>query len=248
MGNSYGAAQFPSLFDKCVLHWTGTDETINGFPIIPSGVTVTPAGTWSNPLDLGNNKSVKKFDNSTNFISLSDNDAWTILGADFTICFWVRFWGDEANDTIFSQITGPDGSSWGIRMLHYGAYIKNITLVSDGANCYYHYDSMSCDFDTWYHIVVERSGTSCLMYVDAVSVTPTVGTAFGSITNLAGTLEIGRVNTATPHYHAGYLKDLLVYKGRALTVPEIKLVMARTHPITGTGMIAGPYDYYKVIS
>ena len=86
------------------------------------------------------------------------------------------------------------------------------------------------------------------MYVDAVSVTPTVGTAFGSFTNLAGTLEIGRTNTGTPSYHAGYLKDLLIYKGRALTVPEIKLIMNRTHPITGTGMIAGPFDYYKVIA
>jgi hypothetical protein len=251
MGNTYGAAPFPSLLSNCVLHWTGTDETINGFPIIPSGVTVTPAGTWSNPLDLGNNKILKTFNTAgvENYISLTDNTAWDLFGSNFTVGCWVRYDTIPINTPLVCQNTGS-GSFWGIRI---GSYDETHIYLSiynvPDTNSYYHCDSVPRGLNTWYHMVVQRSGSECLMYIDGNSVTVTTGIAFGTITPIAGTLDIGRcVRGETTEYFSGQMKDVFIWKGRALTVPEIKLVMARTHPTTGTGMIAGPYDYYKVIS
>jgi hypothetical protein len=43
---------YEELFRNCILHWTGRDQTITGFPIIPTGVTVTPAGTFANDLNV----------------------------------------------------------------------------------------------------------------------------------------------------------------------------------------------------
>ena len=83
---------------KVLLHFTGSGQTFidsspsantitpsgnatqivensvgaNAFPIVPSGVTVTNNGTWTKD-DLGNNKSVLRFNGSTNYVSLSFN-------------------------------------------------------------------------------------------------------------------------------------------------------------------------------
>ena len=102
-----GAPTFNSLLDKCVLWATlqdsaGVSGGIDEFPILPSGVTVTNNGTFTKT-DLGNNKSVLNFNGSTNYISLTDNDAWDVFEDDFTITMWVNYDSISANKALLSQ-------------------------------------------------------------------------------------------------------------------------------------------------
>ena len=244
MGNSYGAGKIPNLFSNCVLWWDGENETVDGFPIIPSEVTPTPAGTWSNPLDLGTNKIIKTFDGSTNYIMLSDNAAWNIQPDDFTLMGWFRFDAINKNQTLMGQHTEAGGAD---NYMFLGWYPTSNIIYFEGkagGTVNWNYTApLTASATTWYHIVVIKSGTSCLMCVNGSAISVTVGQAWRNTTDLSGYWIIGR-STAT--YLKGNIKDLLIYKGRALSLPEIKLIMNRTHPIAGTGMIPGPFDYWRL--
>ena len=66
-------SQYSELFANCVMWWTGRDTSILGFPIIPSGVTPTTGGTFSSDLNLGNNITLKTFNGSSNYITLTNS-------------------------------------------------------------------------------------------------------------------------------------------------------------------------------
>ena len=242
-----GGIFVPSLVDKCVLHFTGQRCSalfgdFDEFPIIPSDVTVTNNGTWTKT-DLGNNKSVLNFDGATNVISLSDDVAWDLYSADFTVCGWIQFNAISTEHPIYCQFV--DATHYATVYFH-GSNHK-MCLLGVTPDAYFDYEGTFSTRVTgqWYHFAVIRSGSSCLMYEDGVSKSVLENNAWTGTMSLAAPLTIGQDYV---YFHNGQMKDLLIYKGRALTVPEIKLIMNRTHPITGPGIIPGPYDYYKVIS
>ena len=71
---------------NCVLWFRG--KTTSDFPIIPSGVSVTPSGTWSNPVTLNNKRNLITFNGSSDYISIQDSNALELGSNDFTICWW----------------------------------------------------------------------------------------------------------------------------------------------------------------
>ncbi len=234
MSSRKGASQFSSLMQSTVLWWPGLETT--EFPIIPSGVTVTPAGTFTKT-DLGNNKSVVRFDGSTNYILLTDSTSWNIFESNFTIACNVKFTSVTANRIICGQYTDAN-NYW------YLGWTTSNTLVLigmvSGSATFSYSCALTPSTSTWYHITVQRSSSSCLMYIDGVSQSVTETTAFTGTTNIAAVLNIGLSNTT---YMLGLIKDFMTFT-RALTLPEIKLLMNRTHPITGAGLLPGGYDYY----
>lgn len=241
-----GGISSPTLLDKCVLYFTGQKSgalfgEFDEFPIIPSGVTVTNNGTFTKT-DLGNNKSVLNFDGSTNYISLTDNDAWALYLGPFSVGFWIQFANISNHCRIFSQRVDANNNAaigWNTTntITIYGTVAGVITF---SYQC-----PLTPTIGTWYHIVVERSGSDCLIYINGTPQTVTITTAWSSTdTNIAASLTIGQY--ASSLYMNGNLKDLMIWKGRALTQPEIKLLMNRTHPITGTGLMPANGDYYKL--
>lgn len=248
MGTSYGASKFPSLFSNCVLWFPGTgfgaSPTIDDFPIIPSGVTVTPAGTWTKD-DLGNNKSVLRFDGSTNYIQIT-NSATSLGAGDWMIFVWFKSLGPSGNHAgIFGNLYYP--------LISTGMYLLKIKNSYNVVTFFYRNGSTDVNINTefnpsdgnWHCIVATRIGTAFTIYVDGTSqATATLPSGY-DFTNTAYAGQIG-YTADIPSYVNGNIKDLLIYKGRALTLPEIKLIMARTHPVTGAGMIPGPYDYWRL--
>jgi len=216
---------YQELFEGAVLWFTGYDQTNLGFPILPAGVTVTPNGTFYKT-DLGNNKSVLNFDGSTNYMSLSDNDAWHMWLGDATFAAWASIANLTSHVVFLTQRV--DGSN---QLGIYRNYTNNILvlfIISSGVDV----GVFSCPFsptqNVWYHISILRSGTSCLMYINGVSQTVTQIAAFATVPNLSAAFNIGY--GSAQGYATGNLKDLLVYKGRALTQVEIVTLMRLTEP------------------
>lgn len=245
MGTSYGASKFPSLFNSCILwaplqHSAGVSGDYDEFPIIPSGVTITNNGTFTKD-DLGNNKSVLKFDGSTNYVSLSQTTVFDIFNSDFTVSVWVKFITSTAlgfiskyaNDSNFMEIDYYNGNN------SIGVY-----ATASGVNAQY-----KCLFvptiGVWYYITVQRSGSSCLIYINGVSQTVTVTQAFRNTTTISAPLRTGIWHSAIDWYFNGSLKDFMIFT-RALSLAEIKLLMNRTNPVTGEGLIPGPYSYWRL--
>ncbi len=237
--------KYPSIFQNAVLwapllHSAGYTNDIDEFPIIPSGVTVTNNGSWTKS-DLGNNKSVLVFDGSTNYISLTDDVAWDIYDGDFTISAWVKFSSVSVSNGVFGQR---------VDLNNYVALRwitdSNVILLNgySGGTVNFNY---TCPFtpiaNIWYYLVIMKSGSACLMYIDDINQTVTELQAWRNTTNIAAPLTVGLGGAVNM---SGCIYDLRIYKGRALTLPEIKLLVKITHPVTGSGMIPGPYDYWRL--
>jgi len=218
---------YTELFRGAVLHWTGVSETNLGFPTLPDGVTVTPAGTWSNPLDLGTNKTLKTFNGSTNYISLTDNAAWDFWDADFSVCGWLRFSTVSSSNQIFAQQYNASNL---IQMVwHQPSSILIISAQNSGSWTFYYSIPFNPNIGSMYHITVIRSGSTCLIYANGVSQTVTVNTAWTGTNTIAAPFVIG---TRAGYFMNGNIKDFMIFT-RALSQAEIMLIMRKTNPASG---------------
>ncbi len=242
----YGAPTFSSLLNSCVIwaplqHSAGVSGDIDEFPILPSGVTVTNNGTFTKT-SLGNNKSVLNFDGSTNHITFSDNANFMLGTNAFSLTMWVKLDTVNAIHTLFHLFAATNS---GLE-LYTNANAKLCLKVSDTSTAGNMVDvtgSTTLVASTWYHITVTRSGSTFTVYLNATS--DSTGSSAASIIDPT-TIAIGYRPTGTPdQYHYGNIKDVMLFNGKALTQPEIKLLMNRTHPITGAGLLPGGYDYWR---
>lgn len=222
------SGQYEELFSNCVLWFTGYNQTNLGFPILPAGVTVTPNGTWTNDLNLGNGKSVETFDGSTNYISLTDNDAWDIINTNaFSICGWFRL-SSLITSRICSQGTTSNDYwrvSWGsTNVLQIMGGVGSVEAINYRA-------PLIASVGTWYYFTIVKSsgipGTFNL-YINGVLLTTTILTAYtGATYSLNDPFSVGYHNTI---YWFGNIKDFMIFKGRALTQSEITTLMRLTEP------------------
>lgn len=243
----YGASTFSSLLKDCVLwaplqHSAGVSGDIDEFPIIPSGVTVTNNGTFTK-MSLGNNKSVLNFDGSTNYISLSDDATWDFAeNEDFTISFWAKYITGPPYPSIVGNCPGTATSAgWGVGFGYQLRFYFHATTGSGSWNICNVSSILSWTSGQWYHFAVVRKAGVITLYRD---LTVTTSGAVTSAMSSSNTLKIGYDGAQPITFANNNIKDLMIYKGRALTQPEIKLLMNRTHPITGAGLLPGGYDYW----
>lgn len=239
MNRRRGAPLFPALMNDCVLWWPGLETT--EFPIIPSGVTVTPNGMFTKT-DLGNNKQVVNFDgtNSNNIIfgTLGTNFAF---GTDpMSMCFWFKVSGSTTH-AILSRYTTWDTD------LDFYIYFDSSTqyftyhVLPSTTSPYTISTTTQTPATDWVHVAfVKGNGGVYTSYLNGVyqeSITNTTAQ-----TNNKSTISMGfGVTTGM----VKVLKDLFIFKGRALSLGDIKFLMNRTHPITGRDLLPGGYDYYK---
>lgn len=226
--------QYEELFANCVMHWTGNDQTSNGFPILPTGVTVTPNGTWSNDLDLGNNKVLKTFDGSTNYISLTDNDAWDFdSNQDFTITFWAKYIAGSPESTIAATCPGTAASAgWMSSIGYQSKFAFYATTGTSSWNICNVTSVLSWTSEQWYHFTIIRKDGVITLYRD---LTMTTSGACTSAISSSNTLTIGYDGVQANAFANNNIKDLMIYKGRALTQPEIITLMRKTHPLNAVG-------------
>jgi hypothetical protein len=240
----------PDDYTKLLLHMDGVGQIFldspyndfDEFPIIPAGCTVTNFGTFRK-VDLGNNQKVLVFDGSTNYISLSDTDIWNLYENDFTIGFWIKL-DSLTNGAVLSQYETGQRCVSLYGYLSATSRIELIGLLSNNNYSFDYYCSFTPTIGIWYYIVIVRKETSCLIYINTISQTVTTLQEWRDVTNMNSPLYIGK--TYNIYNHNGNIKDLIIWKGWALTLPEIKELMALTHPVTGRGLIPGPYDYWRL--
>ena len=210
------------LMQNCVFWFTGYNQTVLGFPILPAGVTVTPNGTFTTQ-KMKDGRNIWKFDGSTNYITISDHASWSMFLNNFTIVAWIKFDSIAANRTIIGQYADAN-NQWYVKWT-----TSNIIQLYGITSSTARFD-FTCPLTpvagTWYHIVVQRSGSSCVMYINGVAQTVTQTTAFSATaTDIAAVLSIGKINT---EYQAGNTKDLQIFT-KALTMDQISALYQETY-------------------
>lgn len=175
---------------------TITDSSSNGFPVnFSSGVTTSTAqfkyGSSSLRMDSGR-------------VLFSDEAAFSLGSADFTIEAWVRADSVATAFTVAShQDSANNNSAWAFFWDQpYGEL--RFRYTETGSVFFTIGNAWSPSADTWYHLAAVRNGNDLLMFVDGVQ----IGSA-GSIT--------------TPIYDSS----------RPLTVGSYELSSGYTNELTG---------------
>jgi hypothetical protein len=203
----------------CVLWFRGKTET--DCPIIPGGVSATPAGSWTSPLTLANGRTLVTFNGSTNYISLTDDAAWNLGTDDFTIGFWGKFAVNSARHGILEQY---ESGSKSLDITIEATNKLTLGIYNNSAYQILVYSAVISNA-TWYFAVIIKSGTTTTWYINgSASGTPQTGITGGQI-DLAAVLTIG-LGLST--YSQGNIKDLFILKGTALTEAQITYIYNTT--------------------
>ena len=216
-GQSSGETNFNKV--SLLLPFDGSDTATSTSDESDNSHTITFAGTAQ--LDTAQKKfgtASLLLDGDSDYIQVADHDSFDFGAGDFTAECWIRF-AALGNNTIFSHWANGTASS----MSYYLTYFNSSGILRLG-----HYLSGNADTSyswspstgTWYHIALERSGTTLKVYIDGTSVI-SVSASTTALRDSEDPFRVGVFNdgsTGSPSldwYFNGHIDDLRITKGLA---------------------------------
>jgi len=155
------------------------------------------------------------FDGSGSYLSLADSNDWNFGAGDFTIDFWVLFNSTSDYQMFLSQRNSATPTTmWRAYKDANGALEMTFRTAGVWTGDYIT-ANLSWNTGQWYHIAFVRNGASAYIFVDGVSKSVTENVAFGTLPDVADTLNIGvDVDKATSLVN-GWMDEIRVSKGIA---------------------------------
>ena len=216
-GQSSGETNFNKV--SLLLPFDGSDTATSTSDESDNSHTITFAGTAQ--LDTAQNKfgtASLLLDGDSDYIQVADHDSFDFDAENFTVECWIRF-AALGNNTIFSHWANGTASS----MSYYLTYFNGSGILRLG-----HYLSGNADTSyswspstgTWYHIALERSGTTIKVYIDGTSVI-SVAASTTALRDSEDPFRVGVFNDASTGsptldwYFNGHIDDLRITKGLA---------------------------------
>jgi len=220
-----------------VLWWPGQsavsgayddDGNKRGFLILPDGVTVTPNGTFTTQ-KMKDGRNIWKFDGSTNYILISNNNAFNFGTGNFTICCWAKTNSLSATNAIFGN--GDASATYATRSITIAINVTNgyffVYLWDSSTTQINVLSTYALSINTWYHLTFIREGNLGYLYVNNALVYSSAVT--GSLQFPDSSWGIGSVGLFPSVRMNGNIKDLMIFKGKALTQDQIAAIMAETY-------------------
>lgn len=216
-GQSSGETNFNKV--SLLLPFDGSDTATSTSDESDNSHTITFAGTAQ--LDTAQKKfgtASLLLDGDSDYIQVADHDSFDFDAGNFTAECWIRF-AALGNNTIFSHWANGTSSS----MSYYLTYFNSSGILrlgyylSGNADTSY---SWSPSTGTWYHIALERSGTTIKVYIDGTSVI-SVAASTTALRDSEDPFRVGVFNdasTGSPSldwYFNGHIDDLRITKGLA---------------------------------
>ena len=200
-------------YTKLMLHCDGDDASPTFTDEI--GKTVTRNGTAQ--IDTAQKKfgtGSGLFDGDSDYLSLADSDDWAFGSGDFTIDCWVRFASLSAatQPTIVEQY--QDANNFWLFWYQVDATKLQFLSRVGGVDEAFYYCTWNPSINTWYHLSLVRSGSVIYMFINGVSISVTVATAIGTLTDFTGSLYIGERGDGS-FYLNGWLDEFRISKGIA---------------------------------
>ena len=216
-GQSSGETSFNKV--SLLLPFDGSDTATSTSDESDNSHTITFAGTAQ--LDTAQKKfgtASLLLDGDSDYIQVADHDSFDFDAGNFTAECWIRF-AALGNNTIFSHWANGTASSMSYYLTYFnGSGILRLGYyLSGNADTSY---SWSPSTGTWYHIALERSGTTLKVYIDGTSVI-SVSASTTALRNSEDPFRIGVFNdasTGSPSldwYFNGHIDDLRITKGLA---------------------------------
>ena len=155
-------------------------------------------------------------DGNSDYIQVADHDSFDFGAGNFTVECWVRF-DSLFRNTIFSQFCNGTSSSQSYYLAYLTGSLRLGYYLGSNADTSY---SWSPSTGTWYHIALERSGTTLKVYIDGTSVI-SVSASTTALQASEDPFRVGVFNdgsTGSPSldwYFDGHIDDLRITKGTA---------------------------------
>jgi len=216
-GQSSGETSFNKV--SLLLPFDGSDTATSTSDESDNSHTITFAGTAQ--LDTAQKKfgtASLLLDGDSDYIQVADHDSFDFDAGNFTAECWIRF-AALGNNTIFSHWANGTASS----MSYYLTYFNSSGILRLGYYLGSNLDtsySWSPSTGTWYHIALERSGTTLKVYIDGTSVI-SVSASTTALRDSEDPFRVGVFNdasTGSPSldwYFNGHIDDLRITKGLA---------------------------------
>ena len=167
---------------------------------------------------------VLTLDGTGDWLSVPDSADFTFGSTDFSIDFWVRFNSVATVQVFIGRFQAPN-RDFAIyyntdKTLHFAYSTDGGTPIDNGR-------SWTPITNTWYHIAAVRSSTAVKLFVNGSQLGTDISVGTNSFYDTSVVLGIGRDSLDTANYLNGYLDELRITKGRALTPEEIKAAASR---------------------
>ncbi|MFH0832076.1 MAG: LamG domain-containing protein [archaeon] len=204
-------------YTKLLLHMDGTNASTNFIDISRTPHTVWAQGQAH--VETSQSKfggASLRLDGTGDYLSLADSDDWAFGTGDFTIDTWVRFNSISDNQDLFGQYV-DNNNFWVSNFNRDNGHLGMMFTVGGIYKGDYEF-TFSPSINTWYHLAYVRNGINFYIFVNGVSQTLTVNTAFGTndVGNLASVLYVGDMLYSSTHYYFnGWLDELRISKGIA---------------------------------
>lgn len=220
----------------CVCHWPGQyaesgvyddDGNKRGFNILPDGVTVTSTETFA-VQKMKDGRNVLVFNGTSNYVSVGDHESWNFGSGDYTICGWVNIQSTTAGIQLIFQYQS------GYKQ-HYFSVSKSLNQLvycyADGVG--YPIDiTLNYTFDSgWHFCALIRNKTTGQITLKVNNSATTVSNNI-DVPNISGPLLINGYITSGGNFlygGSGNIKDLMIFKGRSLSVDQLSAIMSETY-------------------
>jgi hypothetical protein len=211
-----------------LLHMDGSNGSTSFVDSSANAFTVTAVGNAQ--ISTAQSKfggSSAFFDGTGDYLSITDNNAFSFGSGAFTIEAWVYYIPTSGSFAIASQrASATVNASWGLILssLNNGptfAYSTNGTFMTNLAKTF----SISANANSWHHFAVCRSGNTLYFFADGTSL-GTFALASTPFYDSTAPVLIGAMNSTTPaSFMNGYIEELRITKGVArytanFTVPS----------------------------
>lgn len=166
------------------------------------------------------------FDGSGDYLTTPDSTDWDIWNGDCTIDFWMNLNSLSQNCVLVSQYNTATVDMWQAYMEWTTKRLYIYIYTGAVERAWYYVDFSDINFNTWYHIAIERSGSSCLMFINGMARTVTAAIPFKpGIGDISGPLDVGFDRYANNSFCNGNIDELRISKGVArwtsnFTVPS----------------------------
>jgi len=201
-----------------MLHFNGEDGSTNIIDDSDSSHNVTVYdNTQLNTAEKKFGSASLLLDGNSDYITVPDSDDWTFGDGDFTVDLWVKFAAKDV-DQFICHIGNQSGYENIYARLNNDNKLTMAFYTGAGSACQGSFvmtNAWGLSLNTWYHIAFIRNGNSAYIFIDGVSQTLTITTAFGPIANQTGNLYIGRAAYTAYGYLNGWLDEFRISKGIA---------------------------------
>lgn len=212
-------------YTKSLLHLNGVDGATT-FPDSAVGGAHTWTARGTAQVDTAQSKfggASLLVDGNSDWIDTPTSTDFNFGTGDFTIDFWIKFASTAAQQGVYGSYVdgnnqfqiwffGHAGTPWDYRWLFYH---------KDGGTtrAFYYNSADQADPGTanWHHIAWVRNGVNAYFFIDGVSKSLTVNTAWGTLTNINSVYQVGASKTTAgaQTYANGWIDESRISKASA---------------------------------